>query len=590
MIVNCNQYKRAMRLFDELTEIKHSSGLMQPKRLIYLLAACLAALGAYAQTTPPASPGTNATFTVQATGTAPLTYQWYLGTNALVATNNSGTLTLAQTTGQPAPAAKSFAPAQTRDPRSLTLDECIKLALEHNLDIQIQRYNPIIDMYNVNVNYGVYEPVATFTGLKSYNDIAGGVDPTTGQPISGIIREVDSYNPAIVGSLPTGLTYDITGGADRNTALVGPPAHYGMLNWSSDFNVSLTQPLLKNFWIDNNRLQIQLSKVALKTSEAALQMQIMTSITAVKSAYFNLLYARGNVDANATAYKLAEQLVSENLKRVEVGALAPLDEKQSESQAAASLAAMQVAEQTRLTDENTLKNLLTDHYSEWANVTLLPAEQLVALPEELNLQESWRKAVTQRPDLLEAKLNIEKQNVTLKYNFNQIFPELDLKGSYGRNADLRTFSESINDLGTGNHSSYTYGAFVSIPLGGNYSARNTYKSSKATLKQDLLALKQTEQTILVAVDNDVGNVRSTLQQVDATRDARIYAEDALAAERKKLENGKSTSFIVLQLISNLTTAKVAEVQALANYNIAVAQLALDEGSTLEVNHIDVKVK
>ena len=94
----------------------------------------------------------------------------------------------------------------------------------------------------------------------------------------------------------------------------------------------------------------------------------------------------------------------------------------------------------------------------------------------------------------------------------------------------------------------------------------------------------------MAVDNDVGSVRSTYQQVQATRDARIYAEDALAAEQKKLENGKSTSFIVLQLISNLTTAKVAEIQALANYNIAVAQLSLDEGSTLEANHIDLKVK
>ena len=59
----------------------------------------------------------------------------------------------------------------------------------------------------------------------------------------------------------------------------------------------------------------------------------------------------------------------------------------------------------------------------------------------------------------------------------------------------------------------------------------------------------------------------------------------LAAERKKLENGKSTSFIVLQLISNLTTAKVNEVQALANYNNAVAQLALDEGDRLALSGV-----
>src|SRR6202012_5146840 len=96
--------------------------------------------------------------------------------------------------------------------------------------------------------------------------------------------------------------------------------------------ITLSQALLKNFWIDRNRLNIQLSKATLKVSEAALRLQIMTSVTAVRSAYYNLLYARGNVDANALAYKLAAQLVSENVKRVQVGSLAQLDEKQSESQ------------------------------------------------------------------------------------------------------------------------------------------------------------------------------------------------------------------------------------------------------------------
>jgi HAE1 family hydrophobic/amphiphilic exporter-1 len=130
---------------------------------------------------------------------------------------------------------------------------------------------------------------------------------------------------------------------------------------------------------------------------------------------------------------------------------------------------------------------------------------------------------------------------------------------------------------------------MTIPLG-NITARNNLKATKMTLKQVLLQLKQQEQNILVQVDNDVGQVRSTLEQVDATRAARIYAADALEAERTKLANGKSTSFIVLQLISTLTTARVNEVQALANYNIAVAQLALDEGSTLEANHIDLDFK
>jgi outer membrane protein len=535
-----------MRLFDELIGIKHTARLMKPKQMLVLLLAGCAALHATAEP----------------------------------ALTNPPPMTSAQ-------------PAQTRKTRVLTLEECIRLALEHNLDIQIQRFNPLVNQYNLSLSYGVYEPVFTFTASHLYQDPAGTTVLNSGtNNVASDVYEQNSYTPQIKGTLPTGMTYDLTGSWNRYADKTGIGS-FGSPLWEATGpgpGISVSQPLLRNFWTDNNRLQIQLNKAVLKISEAALRLQIMTSITAVKSAYYNLLYTRGNIDANATAYKLAEQLVTENLKRVEVGALAPLDEKQSESQAAASLAAMQLAEQQSLVQENTLKSLLTDNFSEWADVSLLPAEQLVAVPQSLDLQESWRRAVTQRPEMVEAKLNIEKQNVTLKYDFNQIFPELDVTGSYGRNATDTSFSGTLDDISRGDHPYYSYGAFVSVPLGGNYSARNQYKSGKATLKQLLLTLKQTEQNIVIAVDNDVGNVRSTYQQVQATRDARIYAEDALAAEQKKLENGKSTSFIVLQLISNLTTAKVAEIQALANYNVAVAQLALDEGNTLEANHIDLKVK
>ena len=92
------------------------------------------------------------------------------------------------------------------------------------------------------------------------------------------------------------------------------------------------------------------------------------------------------------------------------------------------------------------------------------------------------------------------------------------------------------------------------------------------------------------LDNDVTTVRSKLQGVDATHQASLYAEAALEAEKKKLENGKSTSYTVQLFQRDLTTALSAVIRALADYNIALEQLSLDEGTTLERNHIDVQVK
>jgi outer membrane protein TolC len=79
-------------------------------------------------------------------------------------------------------------------------------------------------------------------------------------------------------------------------------------------------------------------------------------------------------------------------------------------------------------------------------------------------------------------------------------------------------------------------------------------------------------------------------QLDSTRKARDYAEAALDAEVKKLQNGFSTTFVVLELQEDLTAARLAELEARANYHKAKAQLAFAEGTILEKQNLSVEVK
>src|SRR5206468_7644768 len=80
------------------------------------------------------------------------------------------------------------------------------------------------------------------------------------------------------------------------------------------------------------------------------------------------------------------------------------------------------------------------------------------------------------------------------------------------------------------------------------------------------------------------------QGVAATRAAREYAADALDAEQKKLESGKSTTYTVLQMQRDLTAARGAEITALATYNKALTQLSLDEATILERLGIRVSLR
>jgi outer membrane protein TolC len=381
------------------------------------------------------------------------------------------------------------------------------------------------------------------------------------------------------------LQYDFSGSV-ANT--YGP--NYSGTNETSGgtIGVQLTQPLLKNFWIDNTRLTIKVAKNRLKYSDQGLRLQVITSVTAVENAYYELIYAQDNVKVQQEALKLAQTQLDQDNQRVQIGTLAILSVQQDEAQVATSRANLIAAQSTLNTDQNTLKNLLTDEYSRWHDMDIQPTATLEAPLQLFDLQDSWSKGMSERPDLLQARLNVEQQGIQLKFYGNQLFPELDLIGTYGYNGAGREFSDSFNQFHEGDRPFYSYGVQMSVPLG-NIGPRNQYKSTKATLKQIVLQLKQFEQNVMVQIDNAVKVAQSDYQSVEATKQARIYAEAALDAEQKTYAVGKATTFEVLQYQNNLTAARSQEIRALANYNEALASLAQEEGSTLDRYGIRIEI-
>ena len=177
----------------------------------------------------------------------------------------------------------------------------------------------------------------------------------------------------------------------------------------------------------------------------------------------------------------------------------------------------------------------------------------------------------------------------MKYDQNQLWPELDVFGSYGYNGSGLEFSDAFYDVQQMGRKLWSYGGRITVPLS-NAKARNSYKADKANLQQLVLSLKQLEQNTMILIDNDVGTIRANYDQVQATRAAREYQEAALEAEQKKLESGKSTTYTVLQVQRDLTTARGNEIQALDTYNKSLSQLSLHEGSTLDRLRINFEVK
>ncbi len=484
----------------------------------------------------------------------------------------------------------AVAAAQTNTPamptRQLTLQEAIELALTNNLGLQIERYNPQIAGYTLAGAYGGYDPTISASGQHDHTEtgqqLLGG-----GFAIPASRSDDNSFSSGINGFSPIGTTYSISGRASDSYGATGGR---DFENSSGSGSFSLSQPLLRNFWIDSTRLNIRVAKNRVKWSEQNLRLSLMQTLTLVEQAFYELIYSRENLVVQQKAVELADRLVSENEKRLEVGALAPLDLESARAQAATTRAAVIQARISLETQERVVKALITDKFrQEWAYVSLDPVGSLTAPIPFVDRQDSWSKGLSQRPDIQQAKLDIERQGIQLKYSYNQLLPELDVFGTYGYNGSGKEFTEVFNDIRSTDRRFYTYGGRINVPLL-NLTARNAYKSNKAAMQQLVLGLKQLEQQTLVLIDNDIGTIVANYDQVKATRAAREYQEKALEAEQKKLENGKSTTYTVLQVQRDLTAARGNEIQALDAYNRSLSQLSLHEGSTLQRLGVNLEVQ
>ena len=273
-------------------------------------------------------------------------------------------------------------------PRVITLAECVALALDKNLDIQIRRLQPSIDLYNLDATRGYYDLTFNLNAAHRFNASPGSPDPNSALFNRSSDSFTESYGPSFTQQLGTGGRVTLNGDLIRRSG-----SSFTSYNYSSDAGLSFTQPLLKNAWIDSTRQTILVNKRTLKINELALRNQVMTTVTSVQQAYYELVFARDNVRVQAASLELAEKLAADNKRRVEVGALAPLDEKQSESQVAARRSDLLSARRDLEIQVNNLKNLIGDDFGAWATTALEPADKLLAVAQTLNVQVNIRMAV-----------------------------------------------------------------------------------------------------------------------------------------------------------------------------------------------------
>src|SRR6267142_6020133 len=315
-------------------------------------------------------------------------------------------------------------PPATRT-RLLSLDESIEMALSRNLDLQIQRATADIARFVLNGSYGAYVPQLSFSASRDFVSQPGDFDPKKSGPDAPYKMWSETAGPALTGKLPIGLSYDLSASAgekDARTDFRFTPSSNNFVggirrtnNFSAGAGVTLRQHLLRDSWIDRDRELILVRRKDVKISEQSLKFQTMKTVLAVELAYYDLAAAREHVCVQEKSLQLRKQFVAETRRRVEVGDLPPLDSDQAETQLEITLTTLSVARELLATRQNALKILISDDFMEWADINPLPADTLEAMKAEVNRSESFRAALKNRPDLVEARLATERSDVEVRF-------------------------------------------------------------------------------------------------------------------------------------------------------------------------------
>jgi outer membrane protein TolC len=481
----------------------------------------------------------------------------------------------------------------------LSLEQAITLALENNLLLKVNRYAPVISELTRLSLYGYYDPVFTgdYTWTKTTRE-EGGFNPNTGRETPGQQTQTDTANFGVTGVLPTGMTYDIghlmnnvvaTRMVDTGlTNAFGQPIFARAVNdtWDGGVGITVSQPLLRNFWIDSTRLGIKLARRDVEIADLTFERMVMDIIRQVEQAYYGLIAERELVRVYESDVAVKKQFFEENKRRVEVGTLRPLDEKLAQSELALAEITVAVQRNNVLNAERLLKGLIHDNFVQQLNVNLILTDKLLPVPPPVGpMFEEFREATEKRPDLQLQRITLEKAQIQLKFAFNQLFPQLDLFGTLRYNGLDRELHGVWSDIRTREFEQDIAGLRLTLPFT-FWKERQEKKRAEASKEQQIWTLKQTEELVLQEVEFQARLLRTTWDTIPMRREQVTYQQAALEAERRMLEVGKSTSFNVLEIASRLALAQANEVGTLRDYNQALAEYAFRKGTTLERWRID----
>ena len=426
----------------------------------------------------------------------------------------------------------------------------------------------------------------------------GSLTPST--PSSNTLNFITANYALVQGfSSGTQLEVDVNNAAQ---ALYSDTSRWNPFS-TPNTSVTVTQSLLRGRSRDINLRYIRIANINQKISRLLFYQQLISTVYGVARLYYDLVSLNENEQVKRETLTAAQKLYEDDRAQVEQGTLAPLELTRAQSLLTSSELDLIQAEGLVHQQEVILKTQLARRGTAdpvIGNLRVVPTDPIV-IPQTddlLPIDSLVSEALSSRPDLAQAVLQVQSGEIALKASINAARPEIDLIGNFQTRGSTEVPFTTLGQPGTGLITAptdlgvaglrlskiYQAGIQLNLPLKNRVAeadaARDLVQTRQAEARTQLLANQVREQ-----VENAAIALQTARSALNAAIQSRTYQEQLVEAERDRLSVGASTNFLVIQQQSFLAQARATEVTARSVW--IKARVALDRavGDLLQKNGI-----
>lgn len=491
-------------------------------------------------------------------------------------------------------AAAAALPAQDLEGKALSLKEAVRMALEQNLDLLIERVNPLIAHEQIGGARGAFDPDLSFSIPLSRQERPVNSALEQQAPDGVLLQKNFTPEVSFGGKLITGTRYGLSfiSLLQRTTN----PQRLFDKSYQPVLNFNITQPLLRDFGIEVNLVKVRQAEKNEKRALLGVEAKMLTVIRDVESTYANLFFAQQHVRVAQGSLALAQDLVEHVTRMRDAGLATALDMLEAKSAVEARRADLARARGDLAKAEAQLK-LLTDPRLT-LDTRILAADAPADRGPPQDREGKVERALAKRPEIAEQQLVIESLMLEERFAENRARWRLDLIGNVGftglagsglgpnirllppRLEGRDTFGEAFSDYFTRESMGWSVGIQLKIPIG-NREALAKLGEARLHRRRGELRLSLVKGQIRVEVESAFEDMSAEHARLRASRESVLVAREQLAAQERDLVAGRTTVRKVLEAQDILAQAEARQIQALVNYGNARARLDAAQALTFE---------